>query len=94
MDEDKAQETINRGKRAAMLLESDVFQEATNGLKQQMMARWELSKDQHERDRIWHAVNMIEGIKSALGAYAADGSLEDRKLRELTTGRQKRFGIV
>ncbi len=94
MDEDKAAAIINRAERAQQLLNSKVFQEATDELKKVLIARWEQAKDSTERERIWHSVNLLEAIKNTLSGFAATGRYEDRKIQELASGRTKRFGIV
>lgn len=94
MNEDKTQETINRGLRAARLLDDEAFKDATQSLEQQLTDRWRISTDQTERERIWLSVNLLEQIKGKLVTVANNGKLANKELQELTTGKAKRFGIV
>jgi hypothetical protein len=85
---------INRGLRAAQLVESQAFKEATDALAGQLMDRWRVSIDQTERERIWLSVNLLDQIKGKLAIVANNGKLARKELDELTTGRRLRFGIV
>jgi hypothetical protein len=91
---DKTQAAINRGLRAAQLLESEAFKDATGALAEQLMDRWRVSTDQTERERIWLSVNLLDQIKGKLAIVANNGKLARKELDELTTGRRPRFGIV
>jgi hypothetical protein len=92
--QDKTQATINRGIRAAQLLESEAFKDATDALGEQLMDRWRVSTDQTERERIWLSVSLLDQIKGKLVIVANNGKLARKELDELTTGRRPRFGIV
>jgi hypothetical protein len=92
--QDKTQAAINRGLRAAQLLESEAFKDATDALAEQLMDRWRVSADQIERERIWLSVNLLDQIKGKLAIVANNGKLARKELDELTTGRRLRFGIV
>ena len=92
--QDKTQAAINRGRRAAQLLENEAFKDATDALAEQLMDRWRVSIDQIERERIWLSVNLLDQIKSKLAIVANNGKLARKELDELTTGRRPRFGIV
>lgn len=94
MSDDKLEIAINKGARAEALLQSDVFNEAVGGLQAQLMERWKIAKDQDERERIWHCVNLTEQIKQAIVTVANNGKLAKNELERLTTGRTRRFGIV
>lgn len=92
--EDKVQATINRGLRAAQLLESEAFRDATSALAEQLMDRWRVSVDPNERERIWLSVSLLDQIKAKLAIVANNGKLAKKELDELTTGRRPRFGLV
>jgi hypothetical protein len=92
--QDKTQAAINRGLRAAQLLESQAFKDATDTLAEQLMDRWRISIDQNERERIWLSVNLLDQIKGKLAIVANNGKLARKELDELTAGRRLRFGIV
>jgi len=92
--QDKTQAAINRGLRAAQLLESEAFKDATDALSEQLLDRWRISTDQTERERIWLSVNLLDQIKGKLAIVANNGKLARKELDELTTGRRPRFGIV
>src|SRR6266702_4044963 len=94
MTQDKVQGAINRGLRAAQLLENEAFKNATDALAEQLMDRWRVSTDSTERERIWLSVNLLDQIKGKLAIVANNGKLARRELDELTTGRRPRFGIV
>jgi hypothetical protein len=91
---DKLEIAIGKGARAEQLLQSDVFNEAVNGLQGQLMERWKLATDPNERERIWHCVQIAEQVKAAIITMANNGKLSRKELEHLTTGRTKRFGIV
>ena len=92
--QDKTQAAINRGLRAAQLLDSAAFKDATDALAEQLMDRWRASTDQTERERIWLSVNLLDQIKGKLAIVANNGKLARKELDELTTGRRPRFGII
>lgn len=87
MDEDRTQESVNKGRRAEQLLKNEAFQEACAALTQQLMDRWKICTDQTERDRIWTSVNLIDQIKSKLGTAMSNGKISQKKLEELTGAR-------
>src|SRR5215212_9294747 len=87
---DKTQVAINRGLRAAQLLESEAFKDATDTLAEQLMDRWRASTDQIERERIWLSVNLLDQIKGKLAIVANNGKLARKELDKLTTGRRPR----
>jgi hypothetical protein len=91
---DRTQAAINRGLRAAQLLESEAFKDATHALAEQLLDRWRISADQTERERIWLSVNLLDQINGKLAIVANNGKLARKELDELTTGRRPRFGIV
>ena len=84
MDEDRTQEAINKGHRAASLLNQEAFQEATDYVVSRLMDRWKVSQDTAERERIWHCVGLIEQIKAALNTAYMNGKISRRKLDDLT----------
>src|SRR5262249_5820212 len=92
--QDRVQSTVNRGIRAAQLLESEAFKDATNALAEQLMERWRVSNDPSERERIWLSVNLLDQIKTKLAIVANNGKLAKKELDELTTGRRPRFGLA
>ena len=86
--------TINRGLRAAQLLENEAFKEATGALAEQLMDRWRVSSDPNERERIWLSVSLLDQIKTKLAIVANNGKLAKRELDEISAGRRARFGII
>ncbi len=92
--DDRAQLAITRGIRAAQLLESEAFKDATSALAEQLMDRWRVSTDSNERERIWLSVNLLDQIKGKLAIVANNGKLAKKELDELASGRRPRFGIV
>lgn len=92
--QDRVQMTINRGHRAAQLLESEAFNDATTTLAEQLMDRWRVSNDPNERERIWLSVNLLDQIKAKLTIVANNGKLAKKELDEITAGRRARFGLV
>jgi len=92
--QDRTQATINRGLRAAQLLENEAFKDATGALAEQLMDRWRVSNDAVERERIWLSVNLLDQIKAKLAIVANNGKLAKKELDELVTGRRPRFGLV
>jgi hypothetical protein len=95
MDEGKLHEQTQRAQRASTLLNDEAFVAAFDGLKAMVMARWILSKDPVERERIWEIVHLIDQVKEALATMAAHGRMAEQQLEDLTSGRAKKhFGVV
>lgn len=83
MDEAKLGEQMARASRAAQLINDEIFAEAIDGLRAQLMARWLISPDCDERERIWMSVHLVEQIRQALVTMISNGNLAQRQLEEL-----------
>jgi hypothetical protein len=95
MNEDRLAEQIGKAQRASALLNDEAFTGAIDGIKAQLIERWQIAKDANERERIWLTVNLVEQVKQALVTTIANGSLSRRELEDLASGRtRKHFGVV
>jgi hypothetical protein len=95
MNEDRLAEQIGQAQRASALLNDEAFIKAVAAVHQDLMDRWELSKDPAERERIWVSVDLLKKITIALHATVSGGTVARGNLDDIVSGRtRKQFGIV
>jgi hypothetical protein len=76
-------ETIARANRAKALLDDEVLQDAFAQLGANFLAAWRATEPGavEDRERLWVAVGVIEGVQAILRAYADSGLVELERLR-------------
>lgn len=92
---DKLQTAVNRGQRAAALLNDDLLKEAFAKLEAEYTAAWKASppRDTEGRERVWQALQLVGKVRDHLGRVAADGRLaqaEITRLAEIDQAKAKR----
>lgn len=85
MSDDKRQEAINRGKRAALLLQDDLLTGAFEELEASYIkALLETHvRDNDARERLYVAVHVARKVKDHLHKCLADGKIAQREIDDL-----------
>ena len=89
MSDDRAQDIINRGTRAAQILDDETFKEAVAKIEADIIAVWKTWKadDPDGRERLWMAVNSLNKIVDLLRTFAITGRHERRHIEELANNK-------
>lgn len=76
-------ETIARGNRARALLADEVLQDAFAQLGANFLSAWRATEPEavEDRERLWVAVGVLEGVQAILRGYADSGLVEVERLR-------------
>jgi hypothetical protein len=76
-------EEIARGHRARELLEDEVLQDAFAQLGAEFLTAWRSTAIEatEERERLWLAVGVLEGVQRVLRSYADGGAIQLDRLR-------------
>lgn len=72
-----------KGERAAVILESEVYQDAIEGAKQRIKDTWAGAKAEVEREALWHKHQAIDAVTTELRI------IRDRGILERTTRERK-----
>lgn len=84
MNEDTLHKTAAKGRRAQSLIDSEALQAAFTDLKGELIETWEASKDQNERERIWHCVGLLAQVEHTLIKTANRGKVAKLDLDKLS----------
>ena len=89
MSDDKAQDIINRGSRAAQILDDPVFKEAVDKLEAEIIDAWKTWKasDPDGRERLWLGMNALNRIVDQLRTYVVTGRHERKRIEEIAATR-------
>lgn len=89
-DEHKLIREIDRGQQARIVIDSPIYREAIDGLREQLMAEWRdtTGRDTQGREQLWLAQNLLQRIEEHLKQVMTTGQMAalqlDRK-RSLMT---------
>lgn len=89
-DEHKLIREIDRGQQARIVIDSPIYREAIDGLREQLMAEWRdtTGRDTQGREQLWLAQNLLQRIEAHLTTAMTTGQMAalqlDRK-RSLKT---------
>ncbi len=72
---------LSRGAQAKTFVDSEIFQQAKEDIRQAYMNEWKLTKakDTEARERIYLAVRLLDEIDLRLGSYISDAEYERLK---------------
>jgi hypothetical protein len=86
MSDDKLLDDINRASRAAQIVDSDLFKEATATIERDLIAAWKLTavRDTEARERLWQGVLMVGKMEEFFRSAVDNGKLAQGRLNELT----------
>jgi hypothetical protein len=92
MSDDKLQDSIGRGARAARLLADDLLQECFAALEAEYLKAWRVTaaRDTDARERLWQATQVLGKVRDHLLAVANNGKLAQRELDALQDKRARR----
>lgn len=77
------------GARAQELIEDPTLKKMFDGLEKQYVKSWQTTnvKDTDERERLYHALSVLQDIKVHLRVMADDGQLAQEHLKRLKRGK-------
>ena len=93
-DELALNKAMERGARAARLLDDELLKEAFETLERDYVKAWRetAARDTDARERLWQAVQVVAKVRDHLVSVVNSGKLAQREMNEIA-GR-KRFGII
>jgi len=93
-DELALNKSMERGARAARLLDDELLKEAFETLERDYVKAWRetAARDTDARERLWQAVQVVAKVRDHLVSVVNGGKLAQREMNEIA-GR-RRIGIV
>ena len=90
-DENKLLLDANRGARAKLLIESDLFKEAFASLEESYIAAWRSTKidDASSREKLFLAINVLGKVQQHLTTALNDGKIAEAELRDLAQAAER-----
>ena len=82
-DEMKALKATERARRAQLLLDDELLQEAFAKIDGELIARWRTSSEPEARDRVWQASQMLNKVQEVLRLMVTNGRVAKRVLDDL-----------
>lgn len=81
-----------RAEKAKRILNDDLFKNAWDALEADTLKAWKASKDPTERERLWHAQDVLDKLKAQFMAIVRDGELAQRKIDEIAKAPRRSVG--
>lgn len=72
-----------RAEKAKRILDDPMFSEAWGRLETDVLKAWKASRDPVERERLWHAQDVLDKLKNAFDSYVRDGKLAQRDIDKI-----------
>ena len=85
-------ERRTRAHKAKRILDDPMFTEAWDRLEADTLKAWKASKDPTERERLWHAQDVLDKLKGQFIAIVRDGDLAQRKIDEIAKAPRRSVG--
>lgn len=85
-------ERTNRGNKADRVLNDPMFVEAWDRIEAATLKKWRESNDPLERDRLWHAQDVLAKVKAAFVAHVRDGKAAQKEIDKIADVPRKRVG--
>lgn len=78
------EQVIADGLKAHAIITDPVFCQATDALEAQWVQQWRAEKDAAKRDRFWHLIEALGGVKEALGVIRQNGELAEMSTKRIS----------
>lgn len=83
-----------RGQQAERLLKDPLFVEVWDKLDAASVNAWRTCKDPVERERLWHAQDVVAKLRAAFASVSHDGAMAQKKLDELAKAPRRSVGSL
>jgi len=82
-DEHKLIREIDRGQQARIVIDSPIYREAIDGLREQLMSEWRdtTGRDTQGREQLWLAQNLLQRIETHLTQVMQTGQMASMQLQ-------------
>lgn len=97
MDEGGLNKAVTDAKRAKIILDDELFQNAFRQLEQDYMRAWKATdwKDHEAREKLWLAIQILGKIHGHFTTVLSGGNLAQRQLDDLAERRRRlNFKII
>jgi hypothetical protein len=83
-DEHRLIREIDRGQQARIVIDSPIYREAIDGLREQLMAEWRdtTGRDTQGREQLWLAQNLLQRIEAHLAQVMTTGQMASLQLEQ------------
>mgnify|MGYP001588606226 CR=1 FL=1 len=87
MDEVSASKAAARGAQAEALLNSELFKEVCQTLREEYIGAWKIThyKETEGRERLWQAVQIVGKVEDHIKKIAANGRVASQDLARIRT---------
>lgn len=82
LDRYNVSEAIRRGREAAAIMESAIFQEVLDRARERFYEHWLASQEQVDQYAAWAKTHALEAVEGELRAIVADGEVAARSVDE------------
>ncbi len=94
-DEIALTRAVSDAREAEALVKNELLRRAFNQVKHDFIMEWQQCSNPEHRERMWHAVDVVERVKSCLTKVIQGGKMAQKDLDEIAArNKRKLFNLV